>query len=131
MGKNVVIGILAVLVLSLGGYTVYDNFIKDNGQDDSSDVAKEDNNDELDNVSDLTDSELDSLGQSLFAKTNLRYWTGSHYLLYNDELVTYADLTDYDKSVIAFNMIPAGHIDFYYENYGVFIMKMVQNYIVQ
>lgn len=119
MGKNIVIGILVVLVLSLGGITIYNNFIKDdehNVSDNSND--NKENNDMNADVNNLTSSELDSLGQSLFAKTNLRYWTGSHYLLYNDELVTYADLTDYDKSVIAFNMIPAGHIDFYYENYG-------------
>lgn len=107
MKKNIVIGVLIGLILIISGYLCYDKFWGQN-----------EDNCESSDLSSLTAAELDTLGNNLFEKTNIQYWTGSEYFLYSTDKLTYNDLDDDIKSIIAFSLIPVNDFSFYYSNFA-------------
>ena len=120
----IIIVILIILLIGCVGYIVYDNFIKEdevveNNENQNNNSDNQDNEENNNNEEDeLSTTELDDLGEALFNKTEIKYWTGDHYLLYYDEMITYDNLSDGRKSTIAFLSIPAGYFKFNYDNFA-------------
>ncbi len=70
--KNAVITILSLLVLTLGGYIIYDNVIKENEQKKDNDVEETNDEVSLDIVNNLFDriSNVGPCGESILELDN-------------------------------------------------------------
>lgn len=97
-GLVILIVVLVIAVLCLGGYIIYDEVLKE----DEVKVECVDNND--DQVTGMSQEEIDNLGEMLFNKT-LVHGGNDDYMLYGNN-VTYESLSNGEKLKVASLLIP-------------------------